>query len=259
MSDSSSDESEKEFDINSKVFHLTINNFRSKNYSKIGLDKLNNKKRSSSASTNLPKNFAPKLKPKKALFNPSPIILDEKPPQKIINENHNRTISTSSFDSKKDIIIKKIINKISCNLINEKVYAISDNEEDINNCINIGSDSDSSKNNDDNINNNVKLRSTPKIKDIQTMRFKMTKIRKNSVIDEFLDDSSIKNKFMPKKINKFHTLLKLFKNNFKKDLYSLSFIRNRNKSFSATTKMNYPILGFLERTKSDICLKSKES
>ena len=250
MSDSSSDESENEFDINSKVFHFTINNFRSKNYSKMDLEQKNNKKRSSSATNNLPKNFVPKLKPKKALFNPSPILLDEKPPSKIINENHNRTISTSSFDSKKDIIMRKIIKKKSCNLINEKVYAISDNEEEINNCINIGSDSDSPRNDDNINNNNVKLRSKQKFNDIQTMRFKMTKIRKNSVNDNILDDSSIRKKFIPKKIIKIHTLFKIFKHNFKKDLYSLSSLRNRNKSFSATTKLDYPILGFLERTKS---------
>ena len=262
MSESSYEESDEENDINIVKNRLSINNIRSKNNLIMHLDPHNNKKRSSSASINLPINFVPKLKPIKAKYNPSPIILNEKPPPKKINEEQNRTISTCSFDSKNEIkLIRKLKEKKSFKLIDEKIQVYSDFEEENKNKKNVDMDSDSSKNDED-IKNNIKLRSKPKLINIERMRLKMTKIRKNFVNENILDDSNIRKSFIDKtfkKIKNINIIMKKIRNNKKRDLYSLNIIKSRNKSFNAKNNYIPTILGFLERNKSDICLKSKGS
>ena len=65
---SESSESDDEIFTNIKVDRFSINNFRPKNNCLMVLDQNKNKKRSSSASANLPKNFVPRLKPKKSIM-----------------------------------------------------------------------------------------------------------------------------------------------------------------------------------------------
>ena len=59
MSESSSNESEDRFDFNNLTERPSIKLIRPKNNLILELDSKNNKKRSSSASINLPKNFVP--------------------------------------------------------------------------------------------------------------------------------------------------------------------------------------------------------
>ena len=258
---SESSESDDEIFTNIKMDRFSINNFRPKNNCLMVLDQNKNKKRSSSASANLPKNFVPRLKPKKASCNPSPIILNEKPQQKQITEEHNRTISTSSFDSKNEIKFIKIKGRKSFKNIEEKFHANSDNEEETKNEGKIGSDSDSSKNGED-IKINVKLRSKPRFNNIEKMRARMTKIKFKSINEnkKIVDDSNIKENLIEKKLNNIkniYVVINKLRNNKKKNLYALTSARNRNKSFNL--KINYipTILGFLERNKSATSLTKK--
>ena len=110
MSESSSQESYEEYELDSITKRASINVFGFKNKIKMGMEPIESRKRCSSASINLPKNFVPKLKPIIAKICPSPIILNEKSPPKITQEIQNTTMSTSSFDSKHEF--KKIRIKI---------------------------------------------------------------------------------------------------------------------------------------------------
>ena len=261
MSDSSSHESEEEIEYITSVKRSSIKLVHPKTDLTI-LDLKTNKKRSSSASTNLTKNFVPKLKPIKAKICPSPIILNEKSPPKITQEIQNTTMSTSSFDSKHEFKKIRIIMKKSIKLINEKVYSFSDCE-DMDKKQKNDLDSDSSKNGEDSDKNVIKLRSNNKktINAINKMRIRMSYIRKNSIKDKnVLDDSSLR-KDLKEKTN---IILKRIRNSFvneirtnkHRDLYSINSAKNRNRSHNTRTNYIPTILGFLERNKSSFSLNS---
>ena len=265
MSDTSSESSEDEFNMN----------FLRKSYSKIfthpkfrfsmGLWSKDSRRRSSSALVNLPKNFVPKLHPKKTKLCPSPIKLNEKPPPKKFKEELNiTTISTSSFDSKNDFKIAKLRKKVknSFKLINEKVYAISDYEEiDKKEKENtFDSDTNSSKKVDNS--KNINLRNIHKINNMKETRAEMMRIRKESNNDNAnaIDDSNLRKQWKEKSYNIFKKIKLNFVTNFRTNksmsLYPLDSIKLRNKSHSNTSRCIPTILGFLERNKSSLSLKS---
>ena len=265
MFDTSSESSEDEFNMN----------FLRKSYSKIfthpkfrfsmGLWSKDSRRRSSSALVNLPKNFVPKLHPKKTKLCPSPIKLNEKPPPKKFKEELNiTTISTSSFDSKNDFKIAKLRKKVknSFKLINEKVYAISDYEEiDKKEKENtFDSDTNSSKKVDNS--KNINLRNIHKINNMKETRAEMMRIRKESNNDNAnaIDDSNLRKQWKEKSYNIFKKIklnfVTKFRTNKSMSLYPLDSIKLRNKSHSNTSRCIPTILGFLERNKSSLSLKS---
>jgi hypothetical protein len=265
MSDTSSESSEDEFNMNflrkshSKIF--THPKFRFS----MGLWSKDSRRRSSSALVNLPKNFVPKLHPKKTKLCPSPIKLNEKPPPKKFKEELNiTTISTSSFDSKNDFKIVKLRKKVknSFKLINEKVYAISDYEEiDKKEKENtFDSDTNSSKKVDNS--KNINLRNIHKINNMKETRAEMMRIRKESNNDNAnaIDDSNLRKQWKEKSYNIFKKIKLNFVTNFRTNKsmssYPLDSIKLRNKSHSNTSRCIPTILGFLERNKSSLSLKS---
>ena len=265
MSESSYRESEDEFNFKNLTERSSIKLIRPKNKLLMELDPKNNKKRSSSASINFPKNFVPKLKPIKAKICPSPIILNEKPPQNIYTEVQNITTSTSSFDSKKEFKTIRIKMRKSIKLINEKVYPISDCENIEKNKKNYFNDSDSSKSGEDsdknNNNINIKLINKNKIKNnINKMRLRMTNIRKNFKKNNVFDDSNLGKNFKEKTYQIFKNIQSNFIDNFEKNksknLYGLDSIRYRNKSHHYRKNYIPTILGFLVRNKSSFSLNS---
>ena len=254
MSESSSKESEDEFNFKNLTERSSIKLIRPKNKLLMDLDPKNNKKRSSSASINFPKNLVPKLKPIKAKICPSPIILNEKPPQNIYTEVQNITTSTSSFDSKKEFKTIRIKMRKSIKLINEKVYPISDCENIEKNKKNYFNDSDSSKSGEDsdknNNNINIKLINKNKIKN------NIKNFKKNNVFD----DSNLGKNFKEKTYQIFKNIQSNFIDNFEKNksknLYGLDSIRYRNTSHHYRKNYIPTILGFLERNKSSFSLNS---
>jgi hypothetical protein len=265
MFDTSSESSEDEFNMNflrksySKIFTHPKFRFSMDLWSK------DSRRRSSSALVNLPKNFVPKLHPKKTKLNPSPIKLNEKPPPKKFKEELNiTTISTSSFDSKNDFKIVKLRKKVknSFKLINEKVYAISDYEEiDKKEKENtFDSDTNSSKKVDNS--KNINLRNIHKINNMKETRAEMMRIRKESNNDNAnaIDDSNLRKQWKEKSYNIFKKIKLNFVTNFRTNksmsLYPLDSIKLRNKSHSNTSRCIPTILGFLERNKSSLSLKS---
>ena len=255
MSENSSSESEDIYDLNFSNKNYSINPFQLKNNIRTGFDLQKTRKRCSSASINLPKNFAPKLRPKKSSICPSPIILNDKPLPKFIREVQNTSISTSSFDSKNEFKKIKLKVKDSFKYINEKVYAISDGEESNNKKEKSDSDSDFDSSKSEEINKNQIIKENH----IKEMRKKMTMLRKKSFNDNIIavDDTSL-GKYLKKNCqNIFRKIQKNFLNKYRTNknmcLYPLDSVKYRNKSHSA----RYPtILGFLEKTKSTVSLNS---
>ena len=256
MSDSSSRESDDEYDFNFFTMHVSINPFQLKNDIRKGFDQQKARKRCSSAAIKIPKNFAPKLRPKKSFICPSPIFLDEKPPPKLIQEIQNTSLSTLSFESKNENKKIRIKLKVSIKNINEKVYANSDNEDN-NKKEKNDSETDSSKSEEIN-SNQIKLRSVKKRYDIKSMRGRMAMIRKNSLKENVAKDDISIGKFLTKNdIDIFRKIQKKFITKFRTNknmsVYPLNSAKYRNKSHS----VRYPtILGFLERNKSTVSLNS---
>ena len=257
MSDSSSDEFEE--DIGQLKKRPSIKQFPPKNTLIMILDQKINKKRSSSAQVNSSKNFAPRLKPVKAKLCPSPILLNEKSPPKYKQEVQNTTISTSSFDSRNEYKKIRIKVKKSIKLINEKVYPVSDFEDNDKKGKNYNSNSDSSKNGDSD-KNVIKIRSKNKNNNINKMRLKMTNIRKNSINDIVFDDSNIGKRLKEKSLYIFKNIQSNFINKYRTNknmnLYPLNCFRYRNKSHITRTNYIPTIIGFLERNKSCLSLNT---
>ena len=255
MSDKSLSESEDEYDFDFSKKNYSINPFQLANNIRKSFDQQRTRKRCSSAAIKIPKNFAPKLRPKKTYICPSPIILNDKPPPKFIQEIQFASISTSSFDSKHELKKFKIKVKDSFKYIKEKVYANSDCEENNYKKEKSYSDSDSSKSGEINKNQTC----IKKENHINAMRFKMAMIRRKSFNDNIaaVDDSSLK-KNMKKKCHNIirniqNNCINLYRNNKNMCLYPLDSVKYRNKSHNA----RYPtILGFLEKTKSTVSLNS---
>ena len=247
MSDKSLSESEDEFDFNFSKKNYSINPFQLENNIIKDFDQQRIRKRCSSAAINMPKNFAPKLRPKISYICPSPIILNDKPPPKFTQEIQYASISTSSFDSKHEFKKFKIKSKDSSKYIKEKVYANSDCEENNNKKEKKYSDCDSSKSGESNKNY------------INAMRLKMAMIRRKSFNDNIaaMDDSSLKKNMKKKCQNIIRNIQKncinKLRNNKNMCVYPLYSVKYRNKSHNA----RYPtILGFLEKTKSTFSLNS---
>ena len=259
MSESSSQESYEEYEIDSITKRASINVFCFHNKIKMRMEPIESRKRCSSASINLPKNFVPKLRPIKSKLCPSPIILNEKPPPKKSLEIQNTSISTTSFDSRNDFKKIRIKVKKSFKLINEKVYAVSDNENNNKKGKNNNSESDSSQS-EDIEKNNIKLRNKNNINNMKRMRIKMAKIRKTSLNENSIDDTNIGKVLKTKSINIFKNIQSNFVNKFRNNkhmsMYPLESIKYRNKSHNSRTGYIPTILGFLERNKSSFCLSS---
>ena len=261
MSESSSQESYEEYELDSITKRASINVFGFKNKIKMGMEPIESRKRCSSASINLPKNFVPKLRPIKSKLCPSPIILNEKPPPKksLEIQNQNTSISTSSFDSRNDFKKIRLTVKKSFKLINEKVYAISDNENNNKKGKNNNSESDSSQS-EEIEKNNIKLRHKNNTNNMKRMRIKMAKIRKTSLNENSIDDTNIGKGLKTKSFNIFKKIQSNFVNKFRNNkhmsMYPLDSIKYRNKSHNSRTGYIPTILGFLERNKSSFCLSS---
>lgn len=256
MEDHPLDEEEKS---EVKKFHCSVNFFHKKNNLSIEEDKKIYRKRSSSISINVSKNYAPKIKPKKTVLCPSPIKLYETDIYGFPPETQNTTISTISLDSQNDFSLKNIT-KINyrkkkpqkpLNVLNieEEICSISDygeNSKKAPSC----SDSETSDSFDDKLDNNKNNNKISILDNINLVREKMAKIkRKIFSNDNLYDDLDIKNCFTGESINKYNIISKIRKN---KILISKPFkmIKYKTKSFSIQQRYVSTILGFLEKIKS---------
>ena len=236
--------------------------------------RLKYRKRSSSMTLmKIPKNFVPKLKPIKTIICPSPINLNQKAPIAPIPEIQSTTISTASFDSQNDLNQKQIKYiysrkrkpKKSFKFLNieEETYAMSDKEDNSKNICKIYSDSDTSKSEeeDNNITNYKKINI---LNNINLMREKMTKIKRNSIYnDNLFDDSNIDNHYLVKNLGQYKNIchpkdiIKVRKNH-NMNFNRLRSMKIRTKSFSIKQRYVPTILGFLEKSSSANSLNSND-
>ena len=270
-------ESEEEL-METLNLHSSVNFFTKKNT--LSLEggeeekRLKYRKRSSSMSImKIPKNFVPKLKPIKTILCPSPINLNQKAPIVPIPEIQSTTISTASFDSQNDlnqkpikcIYSRKRKPKKSFKFLNieEETYAMSDKEDNSKNIYKLYSDSDTSKSEeeDNNITNYKKINI---LNNINLMREKMTKIKRNSIYnDNLFDDSNIDNHYLVKSLGQYKNIchpkdiIKMRKNH-KMNLNRLRSMKIRTKSFSIKQRYVPTILGFLEKSSSANSLNSND-
>jgi hypothetical protein len=271
-------ESEEEL-METLNLHSSVNFFTKKNT--LSLEggeeekRLKYRKRSSSMSImKIPKNFVPKLKPIKTVICPSPINLNQKAPIVPIPEIQSTTISTASFDSQNDLNQKPIKciysrkrkpKKKSFKFLNieEETYAMSDKEDNSKNICKIYSDSDTSKSEeeDNNITNYKKINI---LNNINLMREKMTKIKRNSIYnDNLFDDSNIDNHYLVKSLGQYKNIchpkdiIKMRKNH-NMNLNRLRSMKIRTKSFSIKQRYVPTILGFLEKSSSANSLNSND-
>ena len=270
-------ESEEEL-MDTLNLHSSVKFFINKN--KLSLEggeeekRMKYRKRSSSMSLlKIPKNFVPKLKPIQTIICPSPINLNQKAPIVPVPEIQLTTISTASFDSQNDLNLKPIRciysrkkkQKRSFNFLNieEETYAMSDNEDNSKNIYNLYSDSDTSKSEeeDNNITNYKKINF---LNNINLMREKMTKIKRNSKYnDNLFDDSNIDNHYLVKNLGQYKNLchpkniIKERKNHYM-NLNRLRSMKIRRKSFNIKQRYVPTILGFLEKSSSANSLNSND-
>jgi hypothetical protein len=236
--------------------------------------RLKYRKRSSSMSLmKIPKNFVPKLKPIQTIICPSPIKLNQKEPIASLPEIQSNTISTASFDSQNDLNLKPIKciysrkkkQKRSLKFLNieEEIHAMSDNEGISKNIYKLYSDSDTSKSEeeDNNINNYKKINF---LNNINLMREKMTKIKRNSkyINDNLFDDSNIDNHYLVKSLGQYKNLCHpkdiIKMRNHDMNLNRLRAMKIRTKSFNIKQRYVPTILGFLEKSSSNNSLNSND-
>ena len=245
-----------------RTLHNSVNVFHKKKDLSFEEDKNINRKRSSSMSLNVPKDFVPKLKPVKAIICPSPINLN----QPINPDKKNTKDSGLSIDRHDDFNLKPIkyifskkrkrksMKIIKIEEETHETEAISDCEDKSKKVTIICTDSDTSNSNEEDTNKSNKF---DFLKNINFMREKMIYIRKNSIYNENIyDDSSIGNNlYQPKNIyqQKFITKLRKNKNMFLKPLKKIKY---RTKSFNYKQKHVSTILGFLEKNNSSNSLNS---
>jgi hypothetical protein len=218
------------------------------------------RKRSSSMSLNMPKDFVPKLKPIKAVICPSPIKLNQKSPPAIPEKIVNMGVTCSKLYPPKDINLKPIKciylrrrnKKRSSKIIEEETHeteAISDCEDKPKKLDYIFSDSDDSINGDEDSLNKRK------IKNIKILREKMMLIRKKSIYnDNIFDDSNIGSNFRLYQSSNICLNNRINKNNIDK----IRSIKYRTKSFNIKQRYVPTILGFLEKNNSANSLNSTE-
>ena len=250
-------------------FHSSINYFQKKKPLSFEENKKGYLKRSSSMSLNMPKIFAPKIKPIKANICPSPINLNQKisPCPEKINSNK---MSSLSLNQQKEINLQPIkyiysrkqnLKKSNKFMIEEETHeteAISDCEDKSKKLPLTFSDSDSSNSyieDNNNGKNNI-------IKNINFIREKLIIIRKNSIRNENIyDDSEIRNSFTKKRLYQDKNIFQQkfidkIRKNKNMNINPLKFINNRTKSFKIKQRYVPTILGFLEKNNSTNSLNS---
>lgn len=270
-------ESEEEL-MDTLNLHSSVNFFTNKN--KLSLEggeeekRLKYRKRSSSMSLlKIPKNFVPKLKPIQTIICPSPINLNQKAPIFPVPEIQRTTISTASFDSQNDLNLKPIRciysrkkkQKKSFKFLNieEETYAISDNEDNSKNIYKLYSDSDTSKSEEED-NNLTNFKKINFLNNINLMREKMTKIKRNSKYnDNLFDDSNIDNHYLVKSLGQYKNLchpknIIKERKNHNMNLNRLRSMKIRTKSFNIKQRYVPTILGFLEKSSSANSLNSND-
>jgi len=270
-------ESEEEL-MDTLNLHSSVNFFTNKN--KLSLEggeeekRLKYRKRSSSMSLlKIPKNFVPKLKPIQTIICPSPINLNQKAPIIPVPEIQRTTISTASFDSQNDLNLKPIRciysrkkkQKKSFKFLNieEEAYAISDNEDNSKNIYKLYSDSDTSKSEEED-NNLTNYKKINFLNNINLMREKMTKIKRNSKYnDNLFDDSNIDNHYLVKSLGQYKNLchpknIIKERKNHNMNLNRLRSMKIRTKSFNIKQRYVPTILGFLEKSSSANSLNSND-
>ncbi len=270
-------ESEEEL-MDTLNLHSSVNFFTNKN--KLSLEggeeekRLKYRKRSSSMSLlKIPKNFVPKLKPIQTIICPSPINLNQKAPIVPVPEIQRTTISTASFDSQNDLNLKPIRciysrkkkQKKSFKFLNieEETYAISDNEDNSKNIYKLYSDSDTSKSEEED-NNLTNYKKINFLNNINLMREKMTKIKRNSKYnDNLFDDSNIDNHYLVKSLGQYKNLchpknIIKERKNHNMNLNRLRSMKIRTKSFNIKQRYVPTILGFLEKSSSANSLNSND-
>jgi len=270
-------ESEEEL-MDTLNLHSSVNFFTNKN--KLSLEggeeekRLKYRKRSSSMSLlKIPKNFVPKLKPIQTIICPSPINLNQKAPIVPVPEIQRTTISTASFDSQNDLNLKPIRciysrkkkQKKSFKFLNieEETYAISDNEDNSKNIYKLYSDSDTSKSEEED-NNLTNYKKINFLNNINLMREKMTKIKRNSKYnDNLFDDSNIDNHYLVKSLGQYKNLchpknIIKERKNHNMNLNRLRSMKIRTKSFNIKQRYVPTILGFLEKNSSANSLNSND-
>lgn len=270
-------ESEEEL-MDTLNLHSSVNFFTNKN--KLSLEggeeekRLKYRKRSSSMSLlKIPKNFVPKLKPIQTIICPSPINLNQKAPIIPVPEIQRTTISTASFDSQNDLNLKPIRciysrkkkQKKSFKFLNieEETYAISDNEDNSKNIYKLYSDSDTSKSEEED-NNLTNYKKINFLNNINLMREKMTKIKRNSKYnDNLFDDSNIDNHYLVKSLGQYKNLchpknIIKERKNHNMNLNRLRSMKIRTKSFNIKQRYVPTILGFLEKSSSANSLNSND-
>lgn len=270
-------ESEEEL-MDTLNLHSSVNFFTNKN--KLSLEggeeekRLKYRKRSSSMSLlKIPKNFVPKLKPIQTIICPSPINLNQKAPIIPVPEIQRTTISTASFDSQNDLNLKPIRciysrkkkQKKSFKFLNieEETYAISDNEDNSKNIYKLYSDSDTSKSEEED-NNLTNYKKINFLNNINLMREKMTKIKRNSKYnDNLFDDSNIDSHYLVKSLGQYKNLchpknIIKERKNHNMNLNRLRSMKIRTKSFNIKQRYVPTILGFLEKSSSANSLNSND-
>lgn len=221
------------------------------------------RKRSSSMSLNLPKDFVPKLKPIQTVICPSPINLNQKSPPTKPEKIENMGVPCSKFYPPKDVNLKPIRciylrrrnKKRSSKIIEEETHeteAISDCEDKPKKFNYIYSDSDDSMNGDeDDLNKR-------KIKNLKILREKMMLIRKNSIYnDNIFDDSNIGKNYRLYQPSNIYSNRRINKNIIDR-VDKLRSIKYRTKSFNIKQRYVPTILGFLEKNNSANSLNSTE-
>ena len=261
--------SSEEEEVEMGRFHSSVNYFQKKKPLSFEENKKGYLKRSSSMSLNMPKIYAPKIKPIKANICPSPISLNRKvsPSPKA---NNNNKIPSLSLNQKKENNLnpikyifcrKKNLRKSNKFMIEEETHeteAISDCEDKSKKIPLAFSDSDSSKSdieNKDNGKNDI-------INNINIIREKMIIIRKNSICNENIyDDSEIEKIYAIKRLYQEKNIyqqkfIDKIRRNKDMNINPLRSIKSRTRSFKIQQRYVPTILGFLEKNNSTNSLNS---
>ena len=258
--------SSEEEEVEMGRFYSSINYFQKKKPLSFEENKKGYLKRSSSMSLNMPKIYAPKIKPIKANICPSPINLNRKvsPSPKA---NNNNKMPSLSLEHKKENNLnpinyifcrKKNLRKSNKFMIEEETHeteAISDCEDKPKKIPLTFSDSDSLKSdieNNDNGKNDI-------TKNINIFREKMNIIKTNSIFNEYIyDDSEIDKIFSKKRLYKDKNMYQQDKirRNKEMNINPLRSLNGRTRSFRIQQRYVPTILGFLEKNNSTNSLNS---
>lgn len=261
MESQSSEEEEYEMG----QMHRTVNFGVKKNTLSLEEDKKGYRKRSSSMSLKMTKDFVPKLKPIESNICPSPINLDQKSPDSpekfSLNQNEINLKPIRLIHPKKRKLRKstKFLN------IEEETHeteAISDYEDKSKKATLATADLDSSKSDNDDNDKSKGNKKNNFLKNINVLRKQMENIKINSIYcDNINDDSNISNNYSKKRL--------YYKKNIYQNIYfektrqnknmnpdPLKSNKNRTKSFNIRQGFVCSILGFLEKSNSSLSLKS---